>query len=579
MNYNNNRSPDFGQLDEDENENENYDDEKSPRVEIDAEGEEIPRVNPNGLYGNESKETKSNSGRRKTGRKKNNKKKPTYSNDVVPNWKPRPIGKRSKNGLRRNVVKKFIQQKIKSGEYGRPYVPAQEDRTNAFHRKNKLDSPIQYPGRSPIRSPRPPQSQIRSPSFYYFRNANIPEPLPPNNAIIMRAKKRLQNNLKREAAEARDASKLRITVQDPRKVEEEKTFNTNWTNLRNNARKIAKNQNDTSMMRKLKQKMTRTYLGFRGLGGIEDNVKEFDGDKSLTPDKLREYIKTSKLKIYLKKLNEKMEIGQNLGINFSSLPTKGYMMRNPNQESLDTLDRLILEARIRRNQISGRQINGRNIWTINDDRTVPFRLPENFIGTVDKYTIDKKRRKAKFLRLQSKIKIDKEKKRKIHMEAKMKIDKEKERELMLDREKSEIWVKKKTNKKKKKGESMQYWTKVGEMYDKINDIMFINLKPNGTGKIKQVLSTKFDSDYVKLVEKVAEEAKEPLKEALADASFERSVDTFGFRVGDIVIKIRGSRKGEQVKITSVGDGKVGGVFVSDDKTCKRSSSANFKAME
>jgi hypothetical protein len=49
----------------------------------------------------------------------------------------------------------------------------------------------------------------------------------------------------------------------------------------------------------------------------------------------------------------------------------------------------------------------------------------------------------------------------------------------------------------------------------------------------------------------------------------------GFSVGDVVEKVKGARKGEQVRITKIENGKVGGVFVSDGKTCRKSDPSNF----
>ena len=49
----------------------------------------------------------------------------------------------------------------------------------------------------------------------------------------------------------------------------------------------------------------------------------------------------------------------------------------------------------------------------------------------------------------------------------------------------------------------------------------------------------------------------------------------GFSIGDVVEKVKGARKGEQVRITKIENGKVGGVFVSDGKTCRKSDPSNF----
>ncbi len=48
-----------------------------------------------------------------------------------------------------------------------------------------------------------------------------------------------------------------------------------------------------------------------------------------------------------------------------------------------------------------------------------------------------------------------------------------------------------------------------------------------------------------------------------------------FSIGDVVEKVKGARKGEQVRITKIENGKVGGVFVSDGKTCRKSDPSNF----
>ena len=266
--------------------------------------------------------------------------------------------------------------------------------------------------------------------------------------------------------------------------------------MRNRARQVAEIEKDDHMMLRLKQKkMIGAYFG-QGLGGFEEDEFKFVGDKllpELTPNALEDYIH----KNYLKKLNEKIEIGQNLGINFYriqenaatqlSLPSIRFMRQNPSPKYLDTLDRLILEARIRRNHISGRYI-----WTIDDDRTFPSR-PENYIGEVQAYNTKVLRRSAKFKFLQSEREKEK---RERSMERKR--EKKREDRQDLEIEKDKIWVKKKKKKKLKNGESMMFWRKVGERYDNTSDDTFIQLKLSGTGKIQNVPSKKFYADYEEL---------------------------------------------------------------------------------
>lgn len=136
---------------------------------------------------------------------------------------------------------------------------------------------------------------------------------------------------------------------------------------------------------------------------------------------------------------------------------------------------------------------------------------------------------------------------------------------------------------------------------------YVKLKDSsGKGRVKQMKVSEFDEKYQRKEEYEAEMEKlssELLDQFLADggnrkdfslvdalcpkrrkkkkksakpSSPGRAAGASGFRVGDIVMKVKGARNGEQVRITSVdANGKVGGVFVSDGKTCRKSSSANF----
>ena len=79
-----------------------------------------------------------------------------------------------------------------------------------------------------------------------------------------------------------------------------------------------------------------------------------------------------------------------------------------------------------------------------------------------------------------------------------------------------------------------------------------------------------------LVDALCPKRRKKKKKSAKPSSPGRAAGASGFRVGDIVMKVKGARSGEQVRITSVdANGKVGGVFVSDGKTCRKSSSANF----
>lgn len=136
---------------------------------------------------------------------------------------------------------------------------------------------------------------------------------------------------------------------------------------------------------------------------------------------------------------------------------------------------------------------------------------------------------------------------------------------------------------------------------------YVKLKDSsGKGRVKQMKVSDFEEKYQRKEEYEAEMEKlssELLDQFLADggnrkdfslvdalcpkrrkkkkksakpSSPGRAAGASGFRVGDIVMKVKGARSGEQVRITSVdANGKVGGVFVSDGKTCRKSSSANF----
>lgn len=136
---------------------------------------------------------------------------------------------------------------------------------------------------------------------------------------------------------------------------------------------------------------------------------------------------------------------------------------------------------------------------------------------------------------------------------------------------------------------------------------YVKLKDSsGKGRVKQMKVSEFEEKYQRKEEYEAEMEKlssELLDQFLADggnrkdfslvdalcpkrrkkkkksakpSSPGRAAGASGFRVGDIVMKVKGARSGEQVRITSVdANGKVGGVFVSDGKTCRKSSSANF----
>ena len=136
---------------------------------------------------------------------------------------------------------------------------------------------------------------------------------------------------------------------------------------------------------------------------------------------------------------------------------------------------------------------------------------------------------------------------------------------------------------------------------------YVKLKDSsGKGRVKQMKVSEFEEKYQSKEEyeaKMKKLSSELLDQFLADggnrknfslvnalcpkrrkkkkktakpSSPGRAAGASGFRVGDIVMKVKGARSGEQVRVTSVdANGKVGGVFVSDGKTCRKSSSTNF----
>lgn len=67
-----------------------------------------------------------------------------------------------------------------------------------------------------------------------------------------------------------------------------------------------------------------------------------------------------------------------------------------------------------------------------------------------------------------------------------------------------------------------------------------------------------------------------VKSPARQGSAGRGAGASGFKVGDVVKKVKGARAGEKVTITKVSGNKVAGVFESDGKKVRMQSSSNFK---